>query len=88
MENVERKTINKDKKRRHIELFNIIKREELPKWKSISIRVGSVLLSFLFAMALASLIIKADYFKVLKTLFNGAFINKWKLFTTYQLFIN
>ena len=80
MENVERKTINKDKKRRHIELFNIIKREELPKWKSISIRVGSVLLSFLFAMALASLIIKADYFKVLKTLFNGAFINKWKLF--------
>ena len=33
MENVETKTINKEKKHRHIELFNIIKREDLPKWK-------------------------------------------------------
>lgn len=80
MENVENKTIIKEKKHHHTELFNIIKRDELPKWKSISIRVGSVVLSFLLALALAAIIIKADYLKVLKTLFKGAFINTWKLF--------
>ena len=48
MENVEVRINKKEKAHRRSELFNIIKREELPKWKSILIRLGSVVLSFLY----------------------------------------
>ena len=75
MENVEVSINKKEKTRRRIELFNIIKRDDLPKWKSILIRLGSVVLSFLLALALAAIIIKADYFKVLKTLIKAPFIS-------------
>ncbi|MBO4667286.1 MAG: ABC transporter permease [Bacilli bacterium] len=67
-------------KRHHKELFSIIRRNDLPKWKANLIRVGAIVISFLFAMALSSLIIKENYFNVIGTLFNGAFINPWKLF--------
>ena len=67
-------------KRHHKELFSIIRRNDLPKWKANLIRVSAILISFLFAMALSSLIIKENYFGVIGTLFTGAFINPWKLF--------
>ncbi len=67
-------------KRHHKELFSIIRRNDLPRWKANLIRIGAIVISFLFAMALSSLIIKENYFDVIGTLFNGAFINPWKLF--------
>lgn len=66
-------------KRHHIELFNVIRRDTLPKWKANTIRVASVLVSFLISLAIAAMIIKENYFNVIGTLFNGAFINVWKL---------
>lgn len=68
------------KKHHHTELFSIIRRNDLPKWKANVIRISAVLLSFLIAMGLSSLIIKENYFSVIGTLFYGAFINPWKLF--------
>ena len=66
-------------KRHHKELFSIIRRNDLPKWKANLIRVIAILASFLFAMILSSLIIKENIFSVIGTLFTGAFINPWKL---------
>ena len=76
MEKIEKTKI----KRHRNELFSIIRRNDLPRWKANLIRVAAVSISFLLAMALSSLIIKANYFKIIGTLFNGAFLNPWKLF--------
>ena len=67
-------------KRHHKELFSIIRRNDLPRWKANFIRIGAIVISFLFAMALSSLIIKQNYFDIIETLFTGAFINPWRLF--------
>ena len=74
------KNVNIKTKRHHKELFSIIRRNDLPRWKANLIRVAAILVSFLFAMALSSLIIKENFFSIIGTLFTGAFINPWKLF--------
>ena len=60
-------------------LFSVFKREEMPKYKSVLIRVITFILTFFLAMFLCFLVIKENYFEIIETMFSGALIRPWKL---------
>ncbi len=68
-----------EEKKNYIPLFTILKRDDLNKNKAMLIRISSFVLTFLFAMFLCFLVIKSNYFEIIKTLFTGATIRPWKL---------
>ena len=59
--------------------FSIVARTELPKLKGILIRVISFLVTFIISMFICYLVVKENYFKIIGTLFQGAFARPWKL---------
>jgi ABC-type uncharacterized transport system permease subunit len=58
---------------------SIVKRETLPTYKAIIIRIATFIVTFLFAMFLCFCVIKQNYFEIIGTLFKGAFSRPWKL---------
>ncbi len=54
-------------------LFHVTKRATIPFWKSMTIRVGAILIAFLFSTLLASLLIGRTPLQFISTFFNGAF---------------
>ena len=54
-------------------LFHIVKRDVMPLWKSLAIRVIAVVGALLLCSLLAIFMIKADPFEFIKTLFDGTF---------------
>lgn len=53
-------------------LFSIIKRDDLPKYKAIIIRVVTFIATFFLAMLICFFVIKENYFEIIGTLFKGA----------------
>lgn len=54
-------------------LFHIVKRDAMPVWQSLLIRVAAVVLALLLCSILSVVMIGADPLKFISTLFNGAF---------------
>ena len=54
-------------------LFHIVKRGQIPLWKAIVIRGGAIVLGILFTSILCGLLFSANPFKVITSLFKGAF---------------
>lgn len=53
-------------------LFSIVKRDDLPKYKAIIIRIATFIATFFFAMLICFFVIKENYFEIIGTLFKGA----------------
>ena len=53
-------------------LFSIIKRDDLPKYKAIIIRIVTFIATFFLAMLICFFVIKENYFEIIGTLFKGA----------------
>ncbi len=54
-------------------LFHVVKRDSMPLWKSMSIRVAAVIIALLLCSVLAIFMIDANPIEFLSTLFDGAF---------------
>ena len=54
-------------------LFHVVKRDTMPIWKSMLIRVAAVILALLLCSVLAIFMIKANPIEFIATLFDGAF---------------
>lgn len=67
-------------------MFRIAKKDELPKWKSILVRIGSVLFGVAFSCLLIALI-GYDPFSTFYTLFIGAFGSQNALINTMTIAI-
>lgn len=63
----------------HTPLVSVIKRDQLPTYQSILIRIGTFIGTFLLAMLFCFFIIKENYFEIIGTLISGALIKPWKL---------
>ena len=61
-----------EKKKIHTPLLSVVKRDDLPTYKTVLIRVGTIVITFLFAMLICYFVIKENYFKIIGTLFDGA----------------
>ncbi len=62
------------KKTKKFELpFHVVKRASLPIWQSLLIRVSAVLLAVIFCSLLSLILIEANPFEFIKTLFDGCF---------------
>ena len=71
-------------------LFHLTKRDALPLWKAIFIRGGAIVLGILFASILCGLLFSANPFKVIASLFKGAFGTErrfWLLFRDTALLL-
>ncbi len=71
-------------------LFHLTKRDSLPLWKAILIRGGAIVLGILFASILCGLLFSANPFKVIASLFKGAFGTErrfWLLFRDTALLL-
>ncbi len=66
---------------------SLVKRDDMKKSKAIGIKIASFIGTFLFAMFLCFLVIKENYFEIIGTLFEGAFIRPWKLALDVVLFL-
>lgn len=66
-------------KKIHTPLVSVIKRDQLPTYQSILIRIGTFVGTFLIAMLFCFFIIKENYFEIIGTLISGATIKPWKL---------
>ncbi|MBP3377352.1 MAG: ABC transporter permease [Clostridia bacterium] len=53
-------------------LFHVVKRPSIPLWKSMSIRLGAIIIAFLFSTLLASLLLGRSPIQFISTFFNGA----------------
>lgn len=53
-------------------LFSVVKRDDLPKYKAIIIRIATFVITFFLAMLICYFVIKEDYFEIIGTLFEGA----------------
>lgn len=74
------KTLEKTKKHTaHEPLFHVVKREAMPLWQSMSIRVAAVVLALLFCALLSIFMIKANPIEFLSTMFDGVFTSPRKL---------
>ncbi len=65
--------MTKQNKRDSEPLFHIVKRDTMPIWKSLSIRVTAVVIALLLCSVLAIFMINANPIEFLATLFDGAF---------------
>lgn len=65
--------------KRHEPLFKIFKRNDMPKWKALLIRVCATLGAIIFSMILASIIIGKNPFEIFGTMVSGAFDLPWRL---------
>ncbi len=54
-------------------LFHIVKRDALPLWKSSLIRISAVVAALLFCALLSMLMIHANPFEFIETMFDGSF---------------
>ena len=68
-----------DNKKIRTPLVSVFKRDQLPTYKALIIRVATFIVTFLFSMLICFLVIKENYFEIIGTLFEGALIRPWKL---------
>ena len=69
-------------------LFSIVKRDDLPKYKAIIIRIATFVLTFFLAMLICFFVIKENYFEIIGTLFKGAtVVSKGKILPWRYLWI-
>ena len=59
----------------------IVKRDDMPKWKGMAIRVSAVLVAFLFSMLICTLVTGQGYFDVIGTLFQGVFASSTSIWS-------
>lgn len=60
-------------------LVSVLKRDKLPTYKAIIIRIATFIFTFLLSMLFCFFIIKENYFEIIGTLFSGALIRPWRL---------
>ena len=53
--------------------FHVVKRAQLPLWKSMVIRVAAIVIGLALCSILSTILIKANPFEFIKTLFEGSF---------------
>ncbi len=63
----------------HEPLFHVVKRDVMPLWKSMSVRVIAVVSALLFCTILAIFMIGADPIKFIATMFDGVFATPRRL---------
>ncbi|MBE6538898.1 MAG: ABC transporter permease, partial [Ruminococcaceae bacterium] len=66
----------------HEPLFHIVKRDRMPLWQSISIRLGAILLGMLFCGFLVYAILGVNPIELYKTMWDGVFGTErrtWKM---------
>lgn len=59
-------------KRVHEPLFHVIKRAQIPFWQAMAIRLGAIVIAFLFSTMLASLLLGRSPIDFISTFVNGA----------------
>ena len=57
-------------------LVSVLKRDKLPTYKAIIIRIATFIFTFLLSMLFCFFIIKENYFEIIGTLFSGALITE------------
>ena len=80
--------INKNKM--HEPLFHVSKRVSLPLWKSLLIRIGSILIALLISAILITVSSKSSFGGVFKSMYAGTFgnsFNSWLLFQETALLL-
>ena len=60
-------------------LVSVLKRDKLPTYTAIIIRIDTFIFTFLLSMLFCFFIIKENYFEIIGTLFSGALIRPWRL---------
>ena len=60
-------------KNTHEPLFHIVKRGQMPLWKAIAVRGGAIVGAILFSSILCGIMFGANPFKVIGSIFSGAF---------------
>lgn len=69
-----------ENKKVHTPLLSIVKRDDLPAYKAIIIRILTFVVTFFLSMFICFLVIKENYFEIIGTLFEGAtFVAKNKV---------
>lgn len=63
-------------------LFHIEKRDKdsTPWWKNLLIRIGTIVIAFLFVGVLSVIVLKKDFFFIFESMFSGVFETERKLF--------
>ncbi len=74
--------MNKAAKKRSFAGLTIVKRDDMPKWKGMVIRVATVLVAFLLSMLLCTAVTGQNYFDVISTLFQGVFASSTSIWST------
>ncbi len=69
-----------ENKKIHTPLLSVVKRDDLPTYKAIIIRISTFVVTFFLSMLICFLVIKENYFEIIGTLFEGAtFVAKNKI---------
>lgn len=68
-----------EERKMHTPLVSVLKRDKLPTYQALLIRIGTFIGTFLLSMLLCFLVIKENYFEIIGTLFSGALIRPWRL---------
>ena len=69
-----------ENKKIHTPLLSVVKRDDLPTYKAILIRIITFVCTFFLSMFICFLVIKENYFEIIGTLFEGAtFVAKNKV---------
>ena len=68
-------------------LVSIIKRDGLPTYKAILIRVAAFVFAFLLSMVLSVIVVDENMFDIIGTLVQGATIRPWRLFMDASLLL-
>ena len=72
--------MNKNNQKTHTPLFTTFKRFDMPKWQSILIRVGAIIISITIGLVLCMLVCGGKPGSIISAFFEGATIRPWKLF--------
>ena len=69
-----------ENKKIHTPLLAVVKRNDLPTYKAILIRILTFVVTFFLSMLICFFVIKENYFEIIGTLFEGAtFVAKNKI---------
>ena len=72
--------MDKNNQKNHTPLFTTFKRFDMPKWQSILIRVGAILISITIGLVLCMIVCGGKPGTIINAFFEGATIRPWKLF--------
>ena len=70
---------NKKSLRKHTPFLRIVKRGACPMWRSVSVRIITIIVALIFCAGLSYIVIKADPISLYEAMYKGSFGSKRKL---------